>query len=163
MKKLAIVTSVVCCAIFLASCAPPATGPINPGDKIGNFLITTGDAKAIEDTWMVDCPDAETALNYHCNAKVGQKVNVSWGVYGNSLKPTDTIWAEHTHEIFINGRPVNLEAFSTQDVVHPHVGQMRYWNIVIVASAPGELTARNMTVVDGEAQDSTATFTFSAP
>lgn len=163
MKTMAKVTLVICCALFLASCSPPATGPINPGDKVGNFLVTTGDAKTIEESWAIDCPDAETAANYNCNARVGPKVNVSWGIYVTGWDDLDAAWAEHSDEIFINDRPVNLEAFGTQDVVHPHMGKMRYWNVVVLASAPGKLSVRNRGVDEGEPFDSTATFTFTAP
>jgi hypothetical protein len=164
MKRLTSATFVICCAIFLAGCAPSstATGPINPGDKIGGFLITTGDAESTTDNWGLDCPDEATAEPYHCNAKVGKKVNVSWGIYGG-LKDMETTWAEHTHEIFINGRPVKLEAFGTQDVVHPHIGEMRYWNVVILASGPGELSVRNAGVVEGDPFDSTTIYSFSTP
>jgi hypothetical protein len=165
MKKLAIVTSVLCSAIFVASCSPSnsATGAINPGDKIGKVLITTGDAESITKSWELDCPDENTAEPYHCNLPVGEKINVSWGTYGDQGTDMETMWAEHTHQIYINDRPVNLEAFGTQDVVHPHVGKMRYWNVVILASAPGEISIRNAGVVDGEPFDSTAIFSFSAP
>jgi hypothetical protein len=163
MHRSVSVALIVGCALVLANCAPPPTGPINPGDKVGGLLITTGDPESITTSWRLDCPDEKTADPYHCNGQVGQKVNVSWGIYGDGLTDMETMWEGHRHEIFINGRSVNLEAFGTQDVVHAHVGEMRYWNIVVLASGRGELSIRNVGVVDGDPFDSTAVYSFSAP
>ncbi|MFH1186313.1 MAG: hypothetical protein V1755_14960 [Chloroflexota bacterium] len=160
MSRSAMAALIVCGAIFLVSCAPSA---INPGDKIGDFLITTGDAESVSYGWGVSCVQEGTTENYRCDAKVGRKVNVSENIYGSGATDLETMWTQHTHEIFINGRPVNLEAFGWLEAVHPHVGAMRQWNVAILASAPGEIPVRNTGVVDGDPFDSRVTFSFSGP
>ena len=86
------------------------------------------------------------------------------GVYaGFSGKDLDTLWSEHTYKMFINDRPVNLEAFGSIDFLHPRAGPMRSWNVVIVATKQGEITLHDMGVVDGEPSESTVTYLFSAP
>ena len=144
-----------------SSSPPPPTGMINPGDKIGDFLITTGGDKDVTYTWALDCTDGENDAT--CNAKVGAKVNVSWGVYAPRGRGLDDLWAGHTYKMLIGDRPVNLEAFAPISVYHPEAGKMRHWNVVVVASKPGKLTVHSSTVVDGEPQEGTFTYIFSAP
>jgi len=166
MRPYRIQVCLVVFALMLAACGaaagPKATGPINPGDKIGDLLVTTGDTESVKSNWELSCPD-EGSEPYSCTAKVGTKVNISWGTYASPTEDLETTWSEHTHEIFVNDRPVNLQAFGSVDVVHPHVGEMRYWNVVILARAPGEVAVRNRGVAGGDPFDSTMTLTFEGP
>jgi hypothetical protein len=75
----------------------------------------------------------------------------------------DTLWSEHTYQLLINDRPVNLDAFGSVDVLQPQVGKMRHWNLVIVADKPGEITTRDSGVVDDNPFEQTTTYTFNAP
>ena len=168
MKNLKLFILVMFFAAMLVSCAKssaePANGMINPGDKIGDFLITTGKEGDVTYSWDLECKRQGREEIYTCESTVGTKVNVSMGVYAAfSSKDLDTLWSEHTYQMFINDRPVNLEAFGSIDVVHPQVGKMRHWNVVIVADKPGEIRTRDSGVVDGDPYEATTTYTFSAP
>ncbi len=138
---------------------------VEPGDNIGDFLITTGAGKDITYVWNLhsECVKQDGVENYSCNVNTDTKMNVSWGVYASFDTDLDTMWSEHTYKMFIDNRPVNLEAFGSIDVRHPTVGPMRHWNVVIVASKPGEITVRTEAVVDGEPSEDTKTLIFSAP
>ena len=83
--------------------------------------------------------------------------------YPSSGKTLDEYWSEHTYEMVIEGRPVNLQAFGSIDIYHPVVGTIRLWNVVIVSEKPGKISARSTGVVDDDPFDNTAILTFSAP
>lgn len=168
MKKLVYLTISVLCAIILGACVkatPKASEEmINPGDKIGDFLITQGEKGNVTYTWDLDCVKQGEEEKYSCKSTVGTKVNVSMGVYATfSGKDLDTLWSEHTYKMSINDRPVNLDAFGSIDVLHPRAGPMRHWNVVIVTDKPGEITLHDSGEVKGDPFESTMTYTFSAP
>jgi hypothetical protein len=162
----------VCVAVFammLAACGgvaeSKANRPINPGDKIGDFLITTADGEDVVFVSQLHCPYDSNTSTESCEQPVGTKVNVSQGIYADPSigKTLDALWSEQTHEMTIEGRPVNLQAFGSVDFSHPMVGTVRVWNVVIVGDQPGTITAQSKGVVGGEAWKYTAALTFSAP
>jgi len=170
MKKLVYLTLTVLFAIILGACAKatpqPGDAMINPGDKIGDFLITTGGNEGITYVSTIHCPFDQSAGIESCELTVGTKVNVGVGFYDDDLssgKNLDEYWSEHTYEMVIEGRPVNLQAFGLIDITHPVVGKIRNWNVVIVTDKPGKITARSTGVVGGDPFDYTAVLTFSAP
>jgi hypothetical protein len=178
MRKLACLTFVVLCASLLISCVAPPAIPlaavatpapttvkmINPGDKIGDFLVTTGNPGEVVYTWGLGCVKQSNEEKYACTSTVGEKVNVSVGVFAAlSAKSLDTLWTEHTYELFIDGRPVNLAAFGSIDTTHPKVGKMRHWNVVLVAAKPGEISVRDSGTVDGDHFGGINSYTFNAP
>jgi hypothetical protein len=63
----------------------------------------------------------------------------------------------------INDRPVNLKAFGSIDRQHPTVGMMRFWNVVIGADKPGEITVHSKGVVGGDPFEDTTTYVFVSP
>jgi hypothetical protein len=169
MKRLVCLTLIVMFAITLGACASatsqPDDGIINPGDKIGNFLITTGSGEDIIFVTKLHCPFDSSAETESCEQPVGTKVNVSQGIFADpsSGKTLDELWSEQSHEMVIEGRPVNLPAFGSVDFSNPMVGTVRVWNVVIVTDKPGKITARSTGVVGGDPFDYTAVLTFSAP
>ena len=172
MKGLVRLGQLVLLVLLLASCAAAvplpdgANKPIEPGDKIGNFLITKGaEGEDIVYPWDSDCAkQAGAEERYSCKSAVGAKVNLSAGIYDETLTgKLDSIWAEHTYEISIEGRPVNLKAFGPIDVPHPQVVKMRAWNVVILTDKPGEISVHSKGVVHGDPFEDTTTYTFSAP
>lgn len=168
MKHINFFTLLMVFAITLTSCAKanaePADGMINPGDKIGDFLITTGEEGDVTYTWDLGCNQQGNEEVYSCKATVNTKVNVSVGIYDDQYSgKLDELWAGHTYELFIEDRPVNLVAFGFIDTIHPAVGKMRHWNVVVVATNPGEITLRDSGVADGDSFEATTTYTFSAP
>jgi hypothetical protein len=169
VRRLAYLTIIVLFATTLGACAqatPQASDKmINPGDKIGDFLITTGGNEGITYVSMIHCPFDQSTGIESCELTVGTKVNVGVGFYDDlsSGKSLDEIWSEHTDEMVIEGRPVNLQAFGSIDITHPLVGKIRNWNVVIVTDKPGKIAARSTGVVGGDPFDYTAMLTFKAP
>ena len=170
MKSLNLLTLVMFIAAILASCTQATSGTedsmINPGDKIGDFLITTGEGDEITYNWELDSALVQQGKEeiYTALIPVDTKMNPSWGVYAAfSGKDLDTLWSEHTYKMFINDRPINLDAFGSIDVLHPRVGKMRHWNVVITATKPGVIAVRSVGAVNGEAFEDMKTYTFGAP
>ena len=168
MKRLVYLTLFVIFAVSLGACAKATSQPtdetIKPGDKIGDFLVTTGDEGEITYTWDLGCVKKGEGETYTCKATTGTKVNISVGIYDDTFSgKLEDLWASHTYELFIENRPVNLQAFGFIDVIHPQVGKMRHWNVVIFTDKPGEITLHDSGVAGGDPFESTMTYIFSAP
>ena len=159
---------VVLLASMLVSCAGVTSTPadtnkmIEPGDMIGDFLVTTGDEEDVVYAFDQDCVKQGDKENYSCKSTVGTKVNITTGIYDLSGK-LDEKWSRFTYQLFIEGRPVNLQSFPPIDVRHPVVSRIRFWNVAVTTSKPGSITTRDVGVIDGESVESTTTYTFSAP
>ena len=161
---------IVLFAVILSACAKATPeqeeGMVNPGDKIGDFLITTGEGEVTYNYQLGSaCVKQGNEEIYTCQVTVGTKVNVSIGIYDDTHSgKLETKWSGMTYEMLIEDRPVNLQAFGTIDISHPTAGTIRYWNVVINATQPGEITVSSKGAEsDGTPFEDTTTFTFSAP
>jgi len=169
MKKPVNLTLIVLFVFILGACttATPQSSDemINPGDKIGDFLITTGNGEDVIFVTKLHCPFDNSTQTESCEQPIGTKVNVSQGIFADPSigKTLDELWSEQTHEMFIEGRPVNLQAFGSVDFNNPMVGTVRVWNVVIVTDKPSKITARSTGVVGGDPWNYTAIITFTAP
>ncbi len=170
MKRLALILFILLMAGVLAACAKPkpteSSGIIRPGDKVGDFLITTGKEGNFTYGFDLDCSEegSEQKGTYSCKSTVGDIVNITTGIYDdtNSGK-LDEYWSNSNYQLFIEGRPVDLLAFGTVEYKHSMVGVIRYWNVVISTSKPGTTTVNDSGVAGGDPFETTSTYTFSAP
>ena len=169
MKKIVYGLLVVFFVLIAVSCKIPSSKAneemINPGDKIGNFLITTGIDEEVTYVSKLQCPfDAKTSTE-SCELPVGTKVNVSNSFQGDDYngKNLDAIWERHTYEMSIEGWPVNLEAFGPIDTSHPVAGKLRNWNLVIVTDTPGTISIKGSGTLDGETVEMNVVLTFTVP
>jgi hypothetical protein len=157
MKKIGYLTLIMLFAIILGACAKatpqPADEMINPGDKIGDFLITSSGDDSVIYTTKVHCPFDPSTKTETCEIDVGTKVNVALGVYGDSVEKLDMYWSGQTYKMTIEGRPVNLQAFGSIDITHPIVGKMRLWNVVIVTDKPGKITIQHSGEIAGDSAE----------
>ncbi len=139
--------------------------PIEPGDKVGDFTVNTGEQGKFTYGFSVECSELGAANTYLCNATTGEVINVSTGLYdttGNGK--LDEIWTNSNYAIFINDRPVDLQAFGTIDYTHPQVGVIRFANVVISSNKAGEITVKDSGVYDnGDPFTSTSTYKYSKP
>ncbi len=155
----------------LAACGPRGE-PIHPGDTVGVVTVTTGTSRDYPTPGAMHCTQQEGKNEYACTAAVGQRLNISIAVYDNNFTLTDeneivgldldTKWEEHTYELFIDNRPVDLAAFGSLDMEHPTYGFMRLWNVVIFADKPGEVTVYGKGELSGKPFEITQKITFSA-
>ena len=157
-------------AILVSSCSRAdgqlSADPINPGETIGQYEVTTHEAGDVRYGWELDtgCVHGEGKKVNRCELPVGAYVNVSVGVYDDSPSKTlDEIWSEQTYSMEMDGRSVELEKFGYAESVHPVVGPIRYWDVVITASAPIEVVVSSNGTVNGEALVDTTTYVFGGP
>jgi len=167
MKRFIFLALIMMSSVILTSCAnetpQPANKLINPGDRIGDFLITTGNSEDVVYVTKLHCPYDTSTSTETCEQPINTKVNVGIGIYGDKGKSVDEVWSEQIHEMTIEGHPVNLQAFGTVDFEHSMVGIVRVWNVVVVTDKPGTITAHSTGTVSGEPLDYTAIITFSKP
>ena len=168
MNKLVYLTLIVLFAISVGACAratqEPTNEAINPGDKIGDFLITTGDEEVVASSLDQNCSKQGDEEKYICENIVGKDINASLGIYDDQYTgKLDELWSKHSYEMTINDRPVNLKAFGSIDRQHSTVGMMRYWNVVIGADKPGELTVHSKGIAGGDPFEDTTTYLFVSP
>ena len=172
MNKLLHRLLVVLAVCAVTACAAPDAGtqagkPLNPGDRIGDFLITTGGDEGVYYVCTQHCPFDESTATESCEFLVGAKVNIGVGFYDdlNSKETLDETWAREASKtaVTIEGRPVNLEAFGFIDIPNPLLGTIRNWNVVIVGEKPGKIAAHSTGEYDGNRIDQTAALTFVAP
>ncbi len=141
----------------------PRKQAINPGDKVGSYFITTADENEVFYVTKTHCPFDNSTKTEFCELTVGTNVNVSLGTYEDNVpggKSVDDYWSEQTFEMFIEGYPVNLEAFGYTDFTTRREGRVRVWDVVITADAPGTITAQTVGVVGGTPIDYTVVITF---
>jgi len=169
MKKLIHPMLATLFSFILGACAATTPQPgdtlINPGDKIGDFLITTGDGGDVIFVTKLHCPFDNGTQTESCEEPVGTKVNVSQGIYADPAtgKTLDELWSEQTHEMIIEGHPVNLQAFGFVEFSNSVVGTVRVWDVVVLSDRPGKITARSEGVVGGDSWNYTAIITFTTP
>ncbi len=175
MKKLVHLTLIVLCTMISSACAQATPQPIaeaqpeaenetiNPGDKIGDFLITTGDDDKVLYTTQIHCPFNQSTLTETCEIPIGTKVNVGLGVYGDSVEKLDAYWSDQSYEMTIDGRAVNLQAFGSIDIPHPIVHTMRLWNVVIVSDKPGKITIEHSGEITGDSAQGTNILVYTMP
>jgi hypothetical protein len=177
MKKIVHLTLILLFVFILGACATATPQPvetssqriegmINPGDKIGDFLITTGDGEDIIFVSKLHCPFDSGSQTESCEEPVGTKVNVvGIGFYDDdpsSGKTLDEYWSEGTHEMSIEGRPVNVQAFGSVDF-NSVIGTVRVWDVVIVSDKPGKITIHSTGIAGGDPFDYTVILTFTEP
>jgi len=137
----------------------PTIDFVEPGDKIGGFLVTTGVPGNVTYSWELDTsirpgPDQSTE-----DVPMGTNLNISTAVYdGTYSGKLEAVWAEATYELYIDGQPVDLAAFGTVDISNPLVGTMRAWNVVVVADMPGQFTVHDWGVAGGDSFEYLTTY-----
>ena len=170
MKTPVYLTLIVLFVFIFGACAtatPRSSDEmINPGDKIGDFLITTGGREDVVFVSKLHCPFDSSTQTESCEQPVGTKVNVvGVGFYDEDLssgKTLDEYWSEGTHEMSIEGRPVNLQAFGSIDFNSP-IGTVRVWDVVIVSDKPGKITVHSTGIAGGDPFDYTEILMFTEP
>ena len=169
MKKLVCLIFLVLLACMLAACTKlnlkGSSGEmINPGDKVGDFMITTGEPGDVTFFWELDDKQGKEANTYFTEVAWGTKLIVSAGIYDDTFSgKLDENWSNFALEMYIEDRPVNLAAFGTIESHHPMVGTMRHYNVLILADKPGKITIHQKTEYQGETDEWYSTYTFLPP
>lgn len=149
---------IVLIELVLVSCAiiQPASAELKPRDQIDGALVTASDSGEVTYGFELDkeCLQVSGSQDFACKLTADRKVNISTGVYNAfSGKDLETVWKEHDYKLFINERPVDLQAFGLVDVSHPTVGKIHYWIVVLVPSKVGEFVVHDSGTIGGEPID----------
>ena len=165
MKKVMVQSIVGLLAIFLSACsaASQATDePITPGDQVGDLAFSTADEKIAGFPHNYSC--TENGNELACKTTAGTRVNISPSYFDDTHKGRiEELWSGSTHEMLIEGRKVNLQAFGYIDVPNPAVGSVRKWNVAMVTEKPGEIIVHHSIVFNGKPDEFTVTWTFTEP
>lgn len=169
MKKLVYTICIALVVIVLGACTMTEVdnGMIDPGDKVGDFLVTTGSEEDTNYLMELTCA-GQDEQNETCEASTGKKVNVSYALYNEKAGETlDDVWSGHTYKMLIGDQQVNLKAFGSIDAYHTNdfgtPFKMRHWNVWILTDKPGEITIQHSGVAGGEPFEGITTITFVAP
>ncbi len=170
MKKLLSILLLLMLLGFSPACSAfssheNSTVMIEPGDKVGNFLISKGVEGQFTYGFRIDCSESVEQNIYACNVNTDETINVSTGIVDSSGNGNlDEIWAKSNYQMLINGRPVDLPAFGTIDYTHLQVGVIRFANVVISSYKSGQITVGDSGVYDnGGPFLSTSTYVDSNP
>lgn len=170
MKRIVNMVFILLIAVILSACAQTESAEskamIEPGDKVGDFLVTIGEEGKFTYGFDLDCTEKKSGQKsiISCKPNVGEIVNITTGIYDETrTDKLEELWANSNYQLFIEGHPVDLKAFGTVEYKHPIVGVIRYWNVVISTSKPGEINVDDSGVAGGDAFESTSTYTFNAP
>jgi hypothetical protein len=170
MKKWTIFATIILGISLMSACSPGDHSSsenelIEPGDKIGNFLITSGIEGEFTYSFYIQCSELSNQYTYSCDATVGSPINVSTGIYDQSGgSKLNEVWTNSQYEMYIDDHPVDLKSFGTIDYTHPTMGKIRFANVVISTDQPGEITVRDSGVFEtGEPFTSTSNYNFRKP
>jgi len=168
MKRLTLIGFIFLMACLMIACAKPTepSGMIEPGDKVGDFLVTTGEEGNFTYGFDLDCSEegSEQKADLSCKSTVGDIVNITTGIYDDTHSgKLEEYWSNSNYQLFIEGRPVDLQAFGTVEYKHPVVGVIRFWNVVISTHKPGEINVHDLGVAGDLTFEYTSSYAFSAP
>ena len=161
MKRFSAVMIYGLISLLLVGCA---AGPIQPGDRVGKVLVDQAKDEEFKNLWDIDCQQQGDTDAWDCTAEVGTKVIITPGIYNpDPSRSLDEIWADFTYELSFGDRQVDLPAFDTIEIVNPHVGAMRMYNVAISSDEPTSITWKEKSQLTGEdPEESTTTLTFEA-
>src|SRR5574340_803644 len=136
MKKLLIGMITIFAAILLSACGQgdrqAVDGLISKGDRIGGFSYTTGKVGEFTPAWDINCKVAVDGVTVDCTAEVGEKVNISAGIYQQAGGQSgDEMWIDQDYGLTVGSLPVDLQSFGYVEVEHPVVNTIRMWNVVV--------------------------------
>jgi hypothetical protein len=139
--------------ILLTACSSPAasTTGLKPGDRVGDFLVTTGDGQEYQVS-ITHCPYDSSTSTESCTFPVGSSLNVACAMLDDDLSDDislDAIWEGHQYEMTIGDQPVNLDAFGWIETEHPMAGTLRIWDVVLTSDQPGTIPVKGAVEVDG--------------
>lgn len=163
----AVYATLVLLLIFLCSCAGTTSRAagvsINPGDRIGDFSFSKEGNAIVTHVSTMKCPLEPGTGAKSCVLRVGTKANIGTTLFTGGAaggKSLEELWPGLTHELLVEGRAVNLQAFGYVDVALGGVGTVRTPDIVVVAGKPGKMTVRSTGVFGGKPFEHTLVLAF---
>lgn len=145
----------------------PEEGLINPGDRIGDMVLTIGQGEGVTEIWEYCDPYiTETGvIAKECKVPALQSLFIGYGSYADTTEELDVDWPSITWELFLDDQQVNLPAFGTFDKDDDMGGpvKLRSWNVMLEQASPGKHTLHYTISQNGETYDITWAFTVASP
>lgn len=161
MKGLSYFAFILLFAGMCVSCsqAAPTDEMIEPGDVVGDLLVTTGGDE--NTTFLFDIYDTcdKSGNTNSCTVDEGMDINITYPVYNNTAEELEQSWPDFDIQVYVEGRKVNMPAFGTIDFDHPEYIKMRSWDVVLKDVKPGEFSIRVKGSMGDETFDDTFLFT----
>ena len=174
MKQLACFTFGVLFAGMLVSCAMPSPGlptatstpvppsarlaaipftatpttvhMIEPGDNIGDMVVTNGQRDSATEIWLFCDPYLfdPGVFTRECEVPAMQNLQIGYGTFADTSEELNTLWETITWELTLDDHQVDLSAFGTFDQDDEIDGpvKVRMWNVVLDQLTPGTHTLR---------------------
>jgi hypothetical protein len=147
---------------------------LKPGDEMDGMIVTTGAAKA-PSLWAF-CPPAlenDGVVSVDCRVPPLPRLAIghAFGLVDPALQTLD--WSALTWEFYVDGRPVDLEAFGVHNYVMPDLPlhpspvreifrQMKAWDVVLINPTPRAHTVYGRVYAEADTYTWTVDFTVEA-
>jgi len=148
---------------------------LKPGDEMDGMIVTTGAAKA-PPLWAFCPPTLENDGVLSVDCRVPQLPRLAIGhAFGLATPALQTLdWSALTWEFYVDGRPVDLEAFGVHNYVMPDLAlhpspfreifrQVKAWDVILTNPTPGAHTLSGMAYDEADAYTWTVNFTVQSP
>jgi predicted esterase len=161
MKRLSWIITLVFWVGVLLACGDKATKEdlVQPGDMVGEYLITTGGYEGVSFTFDFFEGCAVSSNNYSCDIAEGTDINLTYPVYNSSIEELEKNWSHFRLQVYVEGQKVDMDAFGTIDFDQPDYGKMRAWDVVIKDVKLGDFSVRIEGSIEDESFDDTWNFT----
>lgn len=153
---------------------PTDRSMLKPGDEIDGMIITTGAAKT-PPLWAFCSPASENEGVVNTDCRVPQvselAIGHTFGLTDPKLQTLD--WSALTWELFLDGQPLDLDAFGIHSYLVPGLAphpspvrevfiQMKGWDVVLVNPTPGRHSLEGLAYTEDDTYHWVANFTVEA-
>ena len=153
--------------VVLSACGGGGGGTIEPGDRVGEMVVTTGVSQS--PGIFEFCPPIVLkpgVYSRECTVPAVPQLFIGYGTFEKTTTALDREWNADAKswQAFLDSRKVDLASFGTmpdRSFYEASVGAsvvLREWNVSLVEPAPGEHTLRYVVGVK-DPVDITWTFT----
>ena len=163
--RLALTLIFATAASLLSACGDGGAGAIEPGDRAGDMIVTTGSSQS---PGIFDFCEPIVlrpgVYSRECTVPAVPQLFIGYGPLEKTKPQLDRVWDAQTWEAYLDGREIDLASFGTmpdRSFFLPALGSavvLREWNVLLVEPTPGEHTLRYVTS-GAEPADTTWTFT----
>ena len=157
-------TFILIAAVPLSACGGGA-GAIEPGDRVGEMIVTTGTSQSPGIFEFCNPIVLKPGVySRACTVPAVPQLFIGYGTIEKTKSELDQVWHAQAWEAYLDGREIDLGSFSTmpdRTFFETSVGSavwLREWNVLLVEPTPGEHTLRYVTT-GAEPADTTWTFT----
>jgi hypothetical protein len=166
MKTRLIGIAVLVAAIVAVPGVLCAQEAAQPGDTIGEMSLRSGGSEG-PPIWAFCSPAFLNpgVTTTECTVPPLPELAIGHGWFSDDETLRDASWAATTWELYVDGQPVDLEAFGTYDADLPQTGlpghdpdeevitKLRSWDVVLVNPTAGGHTLRSVLVVSQAVDD----------